>query len=209
MISHQLISWRLPAVLLVLLALPVGAQSFRVQCPTSTITHPSTLHDNNSEPAYVGPTTLVSIYDISEVGTTVTVVGNAPLGVAVGDQVIISGTDTTGYNGTFPITSINVPNPFFPANQAFTYTNPTTGLAEVTMSASATAALPPRIDGHVDPRPIMDVGVMNGNIPAPLMAIDEDDEVFLTLTNAGMTMRPDLFEQHTVHFHGYPNASAS
>jgi hypothetical protein len=62
--------------------------------------------------------------------------------------------------------------------------------------------------GHVDPRPIMDVGVMNGNIPAPLMAIDEDDEFFLTLTNVGMIMRPDLFEQHTVHFHGYPNASS-
>jgi FtsP/CotA-like multicopper oxidase with cupredoxin domain len=54
----------------------------------------------------------------------------------------------------------------------------------------------------------MDVGVMNGNIPAPLMAIDEDDEFFLTLTNVGQVMRPDLFEQHTVHFHGYPNASA-
>ena len=64
------------------------------------------------------------------------------------------------------------------------------------------------LDGHVDPRQIMDVGVMNGNIPAPLMAIDEDDEFFLTLTNVGMIMRPDLFEQHTVHFHGYPNASA-
>src|SRR5205085_1704607 len=64
------------------------------------------------------------------------------------------------------------------------------------------------ITGHVDPRPIMDVGVMNGNIPAPLMAIDEDDEFFLTLTNVGMIMRPDLFEQHTVHFHGYPNASS-
>jgi len=64
------------------------------------------------------------------------------------------------------------------------------------------------IDGHVDPRPIMDIGVMNGNIPAPMMAIDEDDEFFLTLTNVGMIMRPDLFEQHTVHFHGYPNASA-
>jgi FtsP/CotA-like multicopper oxidase with cupredoxin domain len=64
------------------------------------------------------------------------------------------------------------------------------------------------LDGHVDPRPIMDVGVMNGNIPAPLMAIDEDDEFFLTLTNVGMIMRPDLFEQHTVHFHGYPNASS-
>src|SRR5215472_2024061 len=63
------------------------------------------------------------------------------------------------------------------------------------------------LDGHVDPRPIMDVGVMNGSQPAPLMAIDEDDEFFLTLTNVGQVMRPDLFEQHTVHFHGYPNAS--
>src|SRR5690348_15473743 len=35
-----------------------NAQSFRVQCPTSTITHPSNLHNNNSEPAYTGPTTL-------------------------------------------------------------------------------------------------------------------------------------------------------
>ncbi len=67
---------------------------------------------------------------------------------------------------------------------------------------------PSCMDGHVDPRQIMDVGVMNGNIPAPLMAIDEDDEFFLTLSNVGMIMRPDLFEQHTVHFHGYPNASA-
>src|SRR5467141_2954156 len=151
---------------------------------------------------------LVSIYDISESWNNVRVVGNAPLGVAVGDQVTISGTDTTGYNGTFTVSSINVANPFFPASYAFTYTNPTTGLAEVTASTTATAALPPRIDGHVDPRPIMDVGVMNGNIPAPLMAFDEDDEFFLTLTNVGMIMRPDLFEQHTVHFHGYPNASA-
>jgi len=40
------------------------------------------------------------------------------------------------------------------------------------------------------------------------MAFDEDDEFFLTLSNVGMLMRPDLFEQHTVHFHGYPNASS-
>ena len=64
------------------------------------------------------------------------------------------------------------------------------------------------LTGHVDPRMIMDVGVLNGSAPAPLMAIDEDDEFFLTLTNVGMIMRPDLFEQHTVHFHGYPNAAA-
>ncbi len=77
-----------------------------------------------------------------------------------------------------------------------TYTDPNTGNPVTVMN------------GHVDPRQIMDVGVMNGNIPAPLMAIDEDDEFFLTLTNVGQIMRPDLFEQHTVHFHGYPNASA-
>jgi len=321
MINIQLVRLGLPTFLLALLSLPAAAQSFRVQCPTSTITHPSA--NNNAEPAYTAPTytpttgssnytsgktgpvngaikcqqiaggdgyatmgdgtqtymfsfgplsgladianglpgtqfpstfntmattlqpgdpattdgiaanswpafplstagfafngavglaldipNLVSIYDISEVGTTVTVVGNAPLGVAINDTVTISGTDTTAYNGTFTVTNINVPNPFFAANFAFTYTSPTSGLAEVTQSLTATAGIAPRIDGHVDPRQIMDVGVMNGNIPAPLMAIDEDDEFFLTLTNVGMIMRPDLFEQHTVHFHGYPNASA-
>ena len=41
-----------------------------------------------------------------------------------------------------------------------------------------------------------------------MIAIDEGDELFITLTNVGQVMRPDLFEQHTVHFHGYPNASA-
>src|SRR5262250_78174 len=40
---------------LALLALPAFAQSFRVQCPTSTITHPTSAN-NNSEPSYVGPT---------------------------------------------------------------------------------------------------------------------------------------------------------
>jgi hypothetical protein len=151
---------------------------------------------------------LASIFDISEVGTTVTVVLNRQLMFHAGDQVVISGQDTAGYNGTWTIDAVGVANPFFPSNYAFTYTNPTTGLAAVSESATATAASLPGIDGHVEPRQIMDVGVMNGNIPAPLMALDEDDEFFLTLTNVGMIMRPDLFEQHTVHFHGYPNASS-
>jgi Multicopper oxidase len=156
---------------------------------------------------------LVTIYDISQTTTagvtTVTVVGNAPLGVVMGDSVTISGQDTTAYNGMFPVAAINVANSFFPANFAFTYIDSAAaGAGEVTESTTATAGVAARLDGHVDPRPIMDVGVMNGNIPAPLMAIDEDDEFFLTLTNVGMIMRPDLFEQHTVHFHGYPNASS-
>jgi len=151
---------------------------------------------------------LVSIYDISVTGSTVLVVANAPLGAKVGDMVTISGTGTP-YDGTFAVLATPVVNPFFAANQAFTVTNAAAaGQAEITESPTATAAIAPTLDGHVDPRPILDVGVMNGNIPAPLMAIDEDDEYFLTLTNVGMMMRPDLFEQHTVHFHGYPNASA-
>src|SRR5205823_1305425 len=234
------------------------AQSFRVQCPTSTITHPSTLHDNNSEPAYTEPTTLsapsattfqaptanvngaikcqqigggdgyatmgdgtqtylfsfgplsgladitqgrpgtefpivfnspfavstsnflapgdpattvgtpvsgglvgplprnsdgsitgigsfyngaigldhnvantFSIYDISESGTTVTVILNASSPFVVGDQIVIgqgvAGTDLAGYTGTFTVTAVNVPNAFFPNNYAFQYTNPNTG----------------------------------------------------------------------------------
>src|SRR6266436_2893125 len=42
-------------MLLCLAPLTASAQSFRVQCPTSTITHP-TAANNNSEPAYTGPT---------------------------------------------------------------------------------------------------------------------------------------------------------
>jgi FtsP/CotA-like multicopper oxidase with cupredoxin domain len=127
----------------------------------------------------------------------------------VGDD----GTPTpTGYAGTWTITCVTSSAGMSPdgiTNYAFQYVATTAGLAADTGNdEAATASSVPAIDGHVDPRPIMDVGVMNGNIPAPLAAFDEDDEFFLTLTNVGMIMRPDLFEQHTVHFHGYPNASS-
>jgi FtsP/CotA-like multicopper oxidase with cupredoxin domain len=144
--------------------------------------------------------------------TTVTVVQNSPVFFKVGDSVVIAqgtGTDLNGYTGTFVVTAIGIPNNYLPGNYSFQYTKANAGgLAEVTESADGTASSVPTTDGHVDPRQIMDVAVMNGNIPAPMMAIDEDDEFFLTLTNVGMIMRPDLFEQHTVHFHGYPNASS-
>src|ERR1700738_2704455 len=39
-------------------AVPAMAQSFRVQCPNSTITHPAA--SNDSEPAYTGPTILTA-----------------------------------------------------------------------------------------------------------------------------------------------------
>jgi FtsP/CotA-like multicopper oxidase with cupredoxin domain len=386
------------------------AQSFRVQCPRSTITHPSALHDNNSEPAYTGPTTLTtdprgflapsanvngaircqqisggdgyavmgdgtqeymfsfgplsglstialgnpdgaygrgsgavfpnvfntpydpvknpplrpgdpattvgapstplggltaaqlapvttfyngaiglapdvpnleSVFDIfigaptyyrppagfSTTPRTVTVVTNSPVGLAVGDKFVLTvydadtpstvlvysnsshAPDSSGQpipSGplnppTWTVSAVNVPNIWFPPSYAFQFVPdgwpvinaplsscPADGclppgayqylegkladyLTEVPPFApevGGTVSIPSQVDGHVDPRQIMDVGIMNGNIPAPLMVFDEDDEFFLTLTNTGMIMRPDLFEKHTVHFHGYPNASS-
>ena len=54
----------------------------------------------------------------------------------------------------------------------------------------------------------MDNGILAANAPAPTIVVDEDDELFLTLTNVGMAVRPDLFDPHTVHWHGFPEASA-
>ncbi|HTD54531.1 MAG TPA: multicopper oxidase domain-containing protein [Silvibacterium sp.] len=150
---------------------------------------------------------------------TVTAWTDAPLGLPVGAPVVITnvvaeGANPTppGYAGTWTITCVSTGVAMSPdgvSEYAFQYIDTTTGLAADTGNdTAATAASPAALDGHVDPRPIMDVGVMNGNIPAPLAAFDEDDEFLLTLTNVGMIMRPDLFEQHTVHFHGYPNASS-
>jgi hypothetical protein len=150
---------------------------------------------------------------------TVTAWTDSPLNLPVGAQVVITngvgddGTPTPpGYAGTWTITCVTSSVAMSPdgiSDYAFQYVATTAGLASDSGNdLAATASSLPAIDGHVDPRPIMDVGVMNGNIPAPLAAFDEDDEFFLTLSNVGMIMRPDLFEQHTVHFHGYPNASS-
>ena len=76
------------------------------------------------------------------------------------------------------------------------------------LPAGFNLAAGPNNGAIVEPAGIMDMGILAANMPAPLMAIDEDDEFFLTLSNPGQIMRPDLFEQHTVHFHGYPNASS-
>jgi len=55
---------------------------------------------------------------------------------------------------------------------------------------------------------VMDQGFNNANFPAPTLIMNEGDEVYLNLSNIGMKLRPDLFDPHTVHFHGFPNASA-
>ena len=55
---------------------------------------------------------------------------------------------------------------------------------------------------------VMDEGMLGASLPAPTIAVDEGDQFYLTLTNVGMMMRPDLFDPHSVHWHGFPQAAA-
>jgi len=264
----------LPILLICLATGAASAQSFRVQCPASTITHPDPNNSgvNNAEPAYSGPTVFTcSVLNGcgGSAGNVGYLVPSSNVNGAIKCQQISGGDGyATMADGTQtfmfsfgPLSGLadianGQPGTEFPSTFNTQYTGPalqpgdpatTNGAGDspysvgspifnyngaigevpdldcIAANNAALAANPPLplpcpntpmkgpffgMDGHVDPRQIMDVGVMNGNIPAPLIAFDEDDEFFLTLTNVGMIMRPDLFEQHTVHFHGYPNASS-
>jgi hypothetical protein len=337
MLSRQLLCRGFAALMLVFVTLPAAAQNFMVQCPTSTLSHPSAPTSAQGEPTYTGPTRGTVVGGVPYINNGGAIKcqqisgGDGYMTEADGNQTYMfsfgplsgldkikngqSGTDfpdefnqaycdpsgaIATYNNTQPIpyTGANNPlNPNGPAiacnlNGAVGYlpppgprtatgttavTNgqnlnvaacpvtagcPVSGVTVVDPGAGYTSApgvsfaLPPctlngttcvRATGIVaigtgsvievalqnqgagyqaaptvtftapvgsslvsgtDPAAIMNTGTMNGNIPGPLMAFDEDDEFFLTLTNVGMIMRPDLFEQHTVHFHGYPNASS-
>lgn len=198
----------LAALLCVVWALPAAGSSFRVQCPNTTNLHPiaqaldstGNLVDDPAHPGYIkcqqisGGDGFATMAD----GTQTYLFAFGPLS-GLADMVRgLPGTQPASVFNTLATTlpGIGDPNPS-------TIYNGAVGLTPDPMSVPSN-----QINGHVDPRVIMDVGVLNGNSPAPLMAIDEDDEFFLTLTNVGQIMRPDLFEQHTVHFHGYANASA-
>lgn len=60
----------------------------------------------------------------------------------------------------------------------------------------------------IPPDQAMAEGMLAANFPAPTIALKEGQEFYLTLTNVGMVNRPDLFDPHSVHFHGFPNAAA-
>src|SRR6266446_2983123 len=182
----------LPALLVCLVSAAASAQSFRVQCPIGTSLHPA--GGTKAKPV---PNAAIKCQEISG--------GDGFATMGDGRQIYLFGFGplsgleniANGLPGTVSAADFNEPfdpNSFLLDNSG----NPTAG---ANPNYSPNGAL-------MDPKGMMDVGVLNANFPAPLMAIDEDDEFFLTLTNVGMIMRPDLFEQHTVHFHGYPNASS-
>jgi FtsP/CotA-like multicopper oxidase with cupredoxin domain len=54
---------------------------------------------------------------------------------------------------------------------------------------------------------VLTAGALASEWPAPTIVVDEGKKFYLTLTNVGMVIRPDLFDPHTVHFHGFPQSS--
>lgn len=51
-------------------------------------------------------------------------------------------------------------------------------------------------------------GLLNANLCAPTMRVQQGNDFYIDLSNVGMLMRPDLFDPHTVHFHGFPQAAS-
>jgi FtsP/CotA-like multicopper oxidase with cupredoxin domain len=58
------------------------------------------------------------------------------------------------------------------------------------------------------PADVIADGILAARWPGPKIVLDEGDQFYLSLTNVGTVMRPDLFDPHTVHYHGFPNAAS-
>jgi len=57
------------------------------------------------------------------------------------------------------------------------------------------------------PEDAIAAGILASEWPGSKIELDEGDELYLSLTNVGTVIRPDLFDPHTVHWHGFPNAA--
>jgi FtsP/CotA-like multicopper oxidase with cupredoxin domain len=63
------------------------------------------------------------------------------------------------------------------------------------------------VTGVLEAHTVM-TGMLAASTPAPTITVDQGDEFYLSLSNVGMIRRPDLFDPHSVHWHGFPDASA-
>jgi FtsP/CotA-like multicopper oxidase with cupredoxin domain len=61
---------------------------------------------------------------------------------------------------------------------------------------------------HVPDDQVMMEGMLAAEFPGPTIVAREGQKVYLSLTNVGMMMRPDLFDPHTIHWHGFPQAAS-
>jgi len=58
------------------------------------------------------------------------------------------------------------------------------------------------------PDQVLNEKELGAQISAPLITAKEGDDFYLTLSIAPMKMRPDLFDPHSIHWHGFPNAAS-
>ncbi len=197
------------------------AQSFRVQCPKTTALHPNGSKPDKKHPGRImcqhvgGGDGFATMGD----GHQIYLFAFSPLSGLADIQAGKPGTQTNdvfnaGYVGpnysTMGLGQCigSTANSGQTCRSLADCPDTTTPGVSCVFKPGTNIAAKPNNGAVLEPAGIMDLGVLAGNAPAPLMAIDEDDEFFLTLSNPGMIMRPDLFEQHTIHFHGYPNASS-
>jgi FtsP/CotA-like multicopper oxidase with cupredoxin domain len=61
---------------------------------------------------------------------------------------------------------------------------------------------------HVPDDQVMMYAMVGAEFPAPTITVKEGQKLYLTLSNVGMAQRPDLFDPHTIHWHGFPNAAS-
>ena len=202
MTTSQFIRRSTYTAVLLAMTLPAMGQSFKVQCPNSTPLHP----EINGQPnPGIKCQQIAGTDGFATMGNGVPIYlfGFAPL----------SGFDliNQGLPGTQTAADFNTP--YNAQTLPGIAIDPSTGLADTVNGIQADPEYNPNAPintngGVMNPATMVNLGVLAAQAPAPMMTIDEDDEFFLTLTNVGMIMRPDLFEEHTVHFHGYPNASS-
>ena len=55
---------------------------------------------------------------------------------------------------------------------------------------------------------ILPVTELGAEIPAPTISVKQGQEVYITLTNRSFALRPDLFDGHSLHWHGFPQAAS-
>jgi hypothetical protein len=76
----------------------------------------------------------------------------------------------------------------------------------------AGTAAEPRLDpaymGNPWDAPVNPGNMLGANFPSPGIEMNQGQILYLTLSNVGMLMRPDLFDPHTIHGHGFSEAAS-
>lgn len=180
MIQGRLSQGFLTTLLILVGALPALGQSYRVQCPGASTQHPRPrcMHLSGGDGFVTMADSTSPTYIFGFSSLCRRGTGNNPSQVCTGSTISTGNANSRGTISPGVVTSLPGQN-----NQ--------------TQNRLIT-----------DPDDIMRLGVLAANESAPTIALDQDDDFYLTLSNVAMAMRPDLFDGHSVHWHGYAQAAS-